>query len=96
MRHSGDRLRRYEPCAERQRRTLREGPTPEAVPTAPRLWPRHDDAQKAVMALRNELATEPENADLVLMGAPMYNVSIPSTLKARTSPRRSWRRPSPP
>ncbi|MEY9940055.1 FMN-dependent NADH-azoreductase [Streptacidiphilus sp. MAP5-3] len=42
----------------------------------------HDDAQRAAMALRNELAAELEAADVVLIGAPMYNLSIPSTLKA--------------
>ncbi|WP_328888056.1 FMN-dependent NADH-azoreductase [Streptomyces sp. NBC_00316] len=33
-------------------------------------------------ALRSELATELEAADAVLIGAPMYNFGIPSTLKA--------------
>ncbi len=33
-------------------------------------------------ALRAELAAELEAADAVLIGAPMYNFSIPSTLKA--------------
>jgi FMN-dependent NADH-azoreductase len=42
----------------------------------------HNDAQRAAMALRNELATELEAADVVLIGAPMYNLGIPSTLKA--------------
>lgn len=42
----------------------------------------HDDAQRDAMALRNELAAELEAADVVLIGAPMYNLSIPSTLKA--------------
>lgn len=32
--------------------------------------------------LRNALATELEQADVVLIGAPMYNYTIPSTLKA--------------
>lgn len=42
----------------------------------------HDDAQRAAMALRSELAAELEAADVVLIGAPMYNLSIPSSLKA--------------
>ncbi|GHB58102.1 FMN-dependent NADH-azoreductase [Streptomyces viridiviolaceus] len=42
----------------------------------------HNDEQKAAMALRDELATELENADVILIGAPMYNLTIPSTLKA--------------
>jgi FMN-dependent NADH-azoreductase len=38
--------------------------------------------QAAAFALRDTLATELEQADLILIGAPMYNFSIPSTLKA--------------
>ncbi|MFE7614038.1 FMN-dependent NADH-azoreductase [Streptomyces sp. NPDC057496] len=37
---------------------------------------------EAVPALREELIAEFEKADLVLIGAPMYNFTIPSTLKA--------------
>lgn len=33
-------------------------------------------------ALRKQLISEPEQADVVLIGAPMYNFTIPSTLKA--------------
>ncbi|MFD0398544.1 FMN-dependent NADH-azoreductase [Kitasatospora sp. NPDC127121] len=42
----------------------------------------HTDEQKAAFALRTELAAELENADAVLIGAPMYNFTIPSSLKA--------------
>ncbi|MEU1630831.1 NAD(P)H-dependent oxidoreductase [Streptomyces sp. NPDC020096] len=42
----------------------------------------HTDEQKAASALRAELAAELENADAVLIGAPMYNFTIPSSLKA--------------
>lgn len=38
--------------------------------------------QQAAFALREELASELEQADAVLIGAPMYNFTIPSTLKA--------------
>ncbi len=38
--------------------------------------------QAAAFALRTELAEELERADAVLIGAPMYNFSIPSSLKA--------------
>ncbi|AWW36550.1 FMN-dependent NADH-azoreductase [Streptomyces sp. AS58] len=38
--------------------------------------------QSAALAARLELITELERADAVLIGAPMYNFSIPSTLKA--------------
>lgn len=42
----------------------------------------HTDEQRAVFALRDQLAKELEQADVVLIGAPMYNFTIPSTLKA--------------
>lgn len=38
--------------------------------------------QAAAYALRDKLAGELEAADAVLIGAPMYNFTIPSTLKA--------------
>ncbi|GAA0446525.1 NAD(P)H-dependent oxidoreductase [Streptomyces sp. NPDC046215] len=38
--------------------------------------------QKAAAALRLELVEELERADAVLIGAPMYNFTIPSSLKA--------------
>ncbi|OPF82038.1 FMN-dependent NADH-azoreductase [Streptomyces antioxidans] len=38
--------------------------------------------QHAAFALRETLAGELEQADVVLIGAPMYNFTIPSTLKA--------------
>jgi FMN-dependent NADH-azoreductase len=38
--------------------------------------------QSAAFVLREQLAAELEQADAVLIGAPMYNFTIPSTLKA--------------
>ncbi|MFF9849485.1 FMN-dependent NADH-azoreductase [Streptomyces litmocidini] len=38
--------------------------------------------QRAAFALRAELIEEAERADVILIGAPMYNYTIPSTLKA--------------
>ncbi|MDF3290912.1 MULTISPECIES: FMN-dependent NADH-azoreductase [Streptomyces] len=38
--------------------------------------------QSAAFVLRDQLAAELEEADAVLIGAPMYNFTIPSTLKA--------------
>jgi FMN-dependent NADH-azoreductase len=38
--------------------------------------------QAAAVALREELADELERADAILIGTPMYNFTIPSTLKA--------------
>lgn len=40
------------------------------------------EAQKSAVAVREELVAELEAADAVLIGAPMYNFTIPSTLKA--------------
>ncbi|MGK5530717.1 FMN-dependent NADH-azoreductase [Streptomyces sp. URMC 129] len=42
----------------------------------------HTPEQRADYALRDELARELETADAVLIGAPMYNFAIASTLKA--------------
>ncbi|MEU9110741.1 NAD(P)H-dependent oxidoreductase [Streptomyces sp. NPDC048483] len=42
----------------------------------------HSPEQQAAFALRVELAEELEQADAVLIAAPMYNFTIPSTLKA--------------
>ncbi|MGP3998534.1 FMN-dependent NADH-azoreductase [Streptomyces sp. 8N706] len=42
----------------------------------------HSPEQQAAFAVRTTLATELEQADAVLIGAPMYNFTIPSTLKA--------------
>ncbi|MBV9024414.1 MAG: NAD(P)H-dependent oxidoreductase [Streptomycetaceae bacterium] len=42
----------------------------------------HTPEQAAAFALRDTLAKEIEQADLILIGAPMYNFTIPSTLKA--------------
>jgi FMN-dependent NADH-azoreductase len=41
----------------------------------------HTTAQAAGLAARLELIEELEQADAVLIGAPMYNYTIPSTLK---------------
>ena len=42
----------------------------------------HSPEQRAAFALRVELAEELEQADAIVIGAPMYNFTIPSTLKA--------------
>ncbi|MER7026008.1 MULTISPECIES: FMN-dependent NADH-azoreductase [Streptomyces] len=42
----------------------------------------HTPEQQTAFALRTRLAEELEQADAVLIGAPMYNFTIPSTLKA--------------
>jgi FMN-dependent NADH-azoreductase len=40
------------------------------------------DEQRAAVALREELAAELEQADVVVIGAPMYNFTISTTLKS--------------
>lgn len=40
------------------------------------------EAQKALVAASDELVAELANADAVVIGAPLYNFGIPSTLKA--------------
>ncbi|MBV2152857.1 FMN-dependent NADH-azoreductase [Kitasatospora sp. SUK 42] len=42
----------------------------------------HSAEQAAAFALREELMAELEGADAVVIGTPMYNFTIPSTLKA--------------
>jgi FMN-dependent NADH-azoreductase len=42
----------------------------------------HNGRQQAAVALSNTLIAELEAADTVVLAAPMYNFSIPSTLKA--------------
>ena len=43
---------------------------------------RRTPAQAAAVALSDTLIAEAEAADVIVIGAPMYNFSIPSTLKA--------------
>ncbi|MBC07233.1 NAD(P)H-dependent oxidoreductase [Thalassospira sp.] len=40
------------------------------------------NAQKDIIAASDKMVAELQNADIVVIGAPMYNFSIPSTLKA--------------
>ncbi|KUL45820.1 FMN-dependent NADH-azoreductase [Streptomyces sp. NRRL F-4489] len=42
----------------------------------------HTPEQRAAFALRTRLIEELEQADALVIGAPMYNFTIPSTLKA--------------
>jgi FMN-dependent NADH-azoreductase len=50
--------------------------------TAIRGGPAETDAARAALALSDRLISELKEADLVVIGAPMYNFGIPSTLKA--------------
>jgi FMN-dependent NADH-azoreductase len=44
--------------------------------------PAETDAARAALALSDSLVEELRAADLIVIGAPMYNFGIPSTLKA--------------
>jgi len=43
---------------------------------------QRSSAQQAELALSDELITEVQQADVIVMGTPMYNYGMPSTLKA--------------
>lgn len=40
------------------------------------------DVQKSVIAVSDKMVAEVQAADILVIGAPMYNFSVPSTLKA--------------
>lgn len=44
--------------------------------------PAETEAERAALALSDALIAELEAADLIVIGAPMYNFGMPSTLKA--------------
>lgn len=67
-------------------RDLHRNPPPH-IPTSALHWAPHLRTPNEIVpqeaeALQNELIDELVSADLVVIGAPMYNWSIPSTLKA--------------
>lgn len=43
---------------------------------------KRNDEQKAAIALSDRLVAEVQEADTIVIGAPMYNFSVPSVLKA--------------
>lgn len=43
---------------------------------------QRSEAQKARLALSDELVAELQAADVIVIGAPIYNFSVPATLKA--------------
>jgi FMN-dependent NADH-azoreductase len=56
-----------------------DAPRFSAFVTAPEA---RDDAQRAVVAFSDALVAEWRAADIVVLGLPMYNLGVPSTLKA--------------
>lgn len=78
--------REREPGTEVIRRDLAADPLPhfdagviQALTTAPE---QRTPAQQAQVALADSLIAELQRADLLVIGAPMYNFTIPSQLKA--------------
>ena len=80
-----DRLRRHQPAVRITRRDVGTAPIPhltEATVGAIRGAAADTDEARAALALSDQLIAELKEADLIVIGAPMYNFGMPSTLKA--------------
>jgi FMN-dependent NADH-azoreductase len=78
-------IRRRDPAARIIRRDIGAEPVPhltEATVPAIRAGLVESDAAREALALSDRLVDELRQADLVVIGAPMYNFGMPSTLKA--------------
>jgi FMN-dependent NADH-azoreductase len=78
-------LRRRHPAARIVRRDIGREPIPhltEATTAAIRGKPAETPAERAALALSDGLVAELREADLVVIGAPMYNFGMASTLKS--------------
>lgn len=80
------RLLDQHPHSELHRRDLAEQPVPhldaarfEAFSSAP---DQRDETQRAVVAYSDALIAELRQADVIVLGLPMYNFGVPSQLKA--------------
>lgn len=79
------RLRTADPALVVVERDLGANPVPHLTPdstAAIRGAEPANDAQRAAKALSDSLVAELKAADTVIIGAPMYNFGIPSTLKS--------------
>lgn len=79
------RLRAADPALVVVERDLGANPVPHLTPdstAAIRGAEPANDAQRAAKALSDSLVAELKAADTVIIGAPMYNFGIPSTLKS--------------
>ena len=79
------RLREAVPAVEIVRRDLGAEPLPHLTPEtvfAIRGKPAETNAEREALALSDTLIAELGSADLIVVGAPMYNFGMPSTLKA--------------
>jgi FMN-dependent NADH-azoreductase len=78
-------IRRRDPSARIVRRDIGKAPIPhlteETVP-AIRAGLVESEAAREALALSDRLVAELQDADLIVLGAPMYNFGMPSTLKA--------------
>lgn len=84
--HFADRLAGTEAELEVRTRDLSQNPVPhldaetfEAFTTAP---DRRTDRQRQLVSLSDTLIEELKWADVIVLGLPMYNFGVPSTLKA--------------
>lgn len=68
------------------RRDLAANPLPHLTQTEMSAWmtapSERSDEQNALATISDELVAELQNNKLIVMGVPMYNFAIPSTLKA--------------
>ncbi|MFC7498793.1 FMN-dependent NADH-azoreductase [Enterovirga sp. GCM10030262] len=78
------RLRERDPAARIVTRDLGARPVPHLLPetVAGIRATAATDAEKAALALSDELVDELRDIDLLVIGAPMYNFGMPSSLKA--------------
>ena len=78
-------IRRRDPAAQIVRRDIGARPVPhlteETVP-AIRAGIVENETAREALALSDTLVGELQQADLIVIGAPMYNFGMPSTLKA--------------
>ena len=78
-------IRRRDPSARIVRRDIGKAPSPhrpeESVP-AIRAGIVESETAREALALSDALVAELQEADLIVIGAPMYNFGMPSTLKA--------------
>jgi FMN-dependent NADH-azoreductase len=81
-----DTLQRRDPAARIVHRDVGAAPIPHLTEaTVPAIRAGIVDSPEAerALALSNELIAELKDADVIVLGAPMYNFGMPSTLKAR-------------
>ena len=78
-------LRRADPSVQFVHRDIGRAPVPhltEETVGAIRGAPAETEAARAALALSDEMIRELNEADLIVIGAPMYNFGMASTLKA--------------